>query len=253
MGDACGVKRGCKDGWHAFCWCLVRMAHTGTIIFSETAKDQPDLISRLMRGLFVWLCLQVGQSWAMVAQAEITDQVTFKVPPMIIVWGGGNTSISKGLDAEVRVGNQSEIKPLITGTVLPVRPVLTGLSDRSELDKDQLTWQVSIASNTAFNIDAQWMPFDTSEGQPARITFSWGRVGSAAQSPDSSGSGFAEDIWAVADLNQRQTIFRGDRKSATRAGSIVDQSVELNAVLSGGPKDALRQIAADLEITVYLP
>lgn len=117
-----------------------------------------------------------------------------------------------------------------------------------------------VASNTAFNIDAE---LEASETFPAATRASTSfelsvdrqghgplSFGSHAQLPHSQGAhaGIAADVKTLNDITSRRTIFTGDQRTAARPGSIAEQSVRFTTHLENSAASQ-----ANVLLTVYVP
>ena len=158
------------------------------------------------------------------AQAQISDRVHFKSGPVIMVWDEAGT-LRQGDTVTLDLGGQVETGPFDA-------PVVTGLLQTiSFTPVDGLDETVSIATNTAFRIEAMstaaWQVSVSIEGAGPLAH----RIGPAHNR--------ASDITP----GMPQTVFSLDQRTAARPGAPRDQSITLRIMAEPtgfGSADPLR-------------
>ncbi len=134
-----------------------------------------------------------------------------------------------------------------------------------------------VASNTAFNIDAQalrvvgrddWVLEKIFWDMQVTVAGDDGiAFGAAAQFPHTGGaSGGVSTIASLFDMRTRRTVFTGSRKTAATRGTLTEQSVRFDVLytlgswsgydLSTGPnrlEDGIYQVEAEVVYTVWVP
>ncbi|MEM9669616.1 MAG: hypothetical protein AAF950_11885 [Pseudomonadota bacterium] len=205
------------------------------------------------------------------ANTQIIYHIRFETGPVVIVWG--DTAPGK-LVVPINSSDRGALRHHEIGIQLPLAgpgeldPIETGLSSTRSYPLESAGRYFHVASNAPFYIDAQLISAGALSAQALEATvFRMGvqvsspvgpRFGSSAQYPHSGGqnAGFSEHSFYLSELRAPKTVYRGNRKTAARQGSIADQSVRfvaepvLSGVNSGNP---LSHKAADILFTVYTP
>lgn len=142
------------------------------------------------------------------AQAQISDRVHFKSGPVIMVWDEAGT-LRQGDTVSLDLGGQVEMIPFDA-------PVVTGLLQTvSFTPVDGLDETVSIATNTAFRIEAM-------------STAAWQvSVSIEGAGPLAHRIGPAHDRASDIVPGMSQTVFSLDQRTAARPGAPRDQSITL--------------------------
>ena len=121
-----------------------------------------------------------------------------------------------------------------------------------------------VASNTAFNIDAELagnvtLPTETLEKLSFNMTASLESgplraTGGKAQYPHSGGAkgGINPSINTLGDLRHRTTVFTGNQRTAVRTGTIAEQSI-MFSVTYDSLNTPLPTNSPDIIFTVFVP
>ena len=205
----------------------------------------------------------IGFLSAFSAAADIVDRPSFKVTGVVIVWNGspeGVQSTPQIARAGTAVQTRLDYKPVQTALLTPHPPVNTvPLNAKSANAKS-----FYVASNTAFNIDAELTDahkYSAETLKSASFTLSLQEngtdnlaYGSKAQPPHSGGtmSGFVQKIVNLAEIQTRRTVFQGNQKTARSPGTISEQSVKFSVDYQK-PTGRLTPPLANITFTVYVP
>lgn len=222
------------------------MAEVASIRQAGDHQQRNSLLFRIVRVLYVWMALQLGQSWAMEAQADVTDHVRFVVPPVLVVMTDQEVIRSEGQDAEIVLGHLKPTEIAGNGLLLAPTNSLAGFSTAQQRSID-----IRIASNTGFEIEAQWL--GPRPDDQARIRFDWVSEGAAAQFPTTPASG-----WIGIDaLAQPTRVASSTRKTARLKGSVIEQSIGLRISWSSDDEpetqDPLSQLSLTLKLAERVP
>lgn len=203
------------------------------------------------------------------AAASIVDQPHFRVDGLVIIWAdvNGDASLGNGFIAHAgrEASHIASLPPIYgAGQLVPV-----GWGDPEPANRADPAFAARhffVASNTAFNIDAELSGLQM-EARPhldqVNLDFEMSlsdaqnaAIGRRAQYPHSSGpkGGFDKRIETLSDLLHRATIFRGNRRTAAQRGSIMEQSVRFGVAfdVEDASLDARIQMP-DVVFTVYVP
>ena len=191
----------------------------------------------------VLLSCLLGLAISMGAEAGITDHPRFKVDGIVIVWSSDSDQI-QAQSPKAAIGNAVRLDtvttPVTTGILIPTQNPTVDLIALNERADGETSF--FIASNTAFNIDAEIiasgglrkadlenMSFRMKIDKQGTVPLAFGQK---AQFPHSSGAtgGLAFDITTLADLQDRKTVFTGNQRTARSSGTIVEQSVRFTAL-----------------------
>ena len=192
------------------------------------------------------------------SEASIVDTPKFEIKGLVIVWVG-ETSEIQATAPTAKIGssiNVTSAARVQTASLRPIAPIGEVVLNR--VSSASSTFYV--ASNTAFNIDAE---LEASETFPAATRASTSfelsvdrqghgplSFGSHAQLPHSQGAhaGIAADVKTLNDITSRRTVFTGDQRTAARPGSIAEQSVRFTTHLENSAASQ-----ANILLTVYVP
>lgn len=194
------------------------MAKAAVITSKTQRATQFAWTFRLARVIYIWLTLQLGQSWAMAAHADVTDRVTFKVPPIIMAWSEDGVRLPAASDGSIRIGAAPPANLILTGK-LDAAPSTT-LHPMSVDASTAITYR--IASNTGVSVSARWTG-STAPDAPAGLRFEWIGAGPAAALPEAS---LAREF-TVAELESPTLVASSDKRTAQRVGTPFEQSVGL--------------------------
>lgn len=205
----------------------------------------------------IWIlaCLLVSPA----ARASVSNKPHFKVEGQVIVWGTQGSSSGQ-------IGREVKTMPFPHAQPLSVVPALTGTleplsqPDLFALDHRQRSFYV--ASNTAFAIDAELtghsgMTIDELASTQVDLSVS---LGQSAQYPHAAGprGGIHPDIRTLADLAVRTRVFTGNQRTAARAGTIAQQSVQFDLILTETVRKPSKLAettskASEIVFTVFVP
>ncbi|MEL7128450.1 MAG: hypothetical protein AAGK23_02795 [Pseudomonadota bacterium] len=198
-------------------------------------------------------------SCAGMANADIIDQPRFDVPGLVIVWGaesGTSPQISDRFQAKAGRAVQARADLPVafgSGRLVPISGPLE--KNTAETDAAYAASRFFVASNTAFSIDAELEAADPQPLDRISFDFSVSLSGGRAQYPHSAGpdGGMDKSVKTLGDLEQRTTVFRGNRRTAARRGTIRDQSVRFDAELISRIPHLETSRLPDIIFTVYVP
>lgn len=202
------------------------------------------------------ILLVAGTGLAHVATANVSHTLKFKVDGLVIVWAGETDGIASN-SAPAQAGTSVEISsaaaPVITGALIAEnRPRFIPISTSNATGLS-----FSVASNTAFSIDAELVnadQFSTEELANTAFDLSAQWAGPKAQFPHSTGQdgGFDPTVQTLADITRRTTVFRGDQRTAASPGTITEQSVRFQMRYATGQPSAARPDPVVI-LTVFVP
>lgn len=175
--------------------------------------------------------------------SNILHRIRFEVKPIVLVWRAEAPSeVTPGApnppqSVYLAPTDIASIDLLGSGTLVPADPSL----DPGEISVNTASPYFHVASNTAFQITAR-----IEGGSPAAISAlseahlilsvelssdAGPSFGSSAQWPHSGGpqAGLLTQSIRLSDLTTARTVFRGDRKTAARPGTVASQSVRFSA------------------------
>jgi len=224
----------------------------------------------MLRGLRFFGLFLLSTHIALPANASIVDNPKFKVDGVVIVWHGESGAIA-ATPPTAKIGPAithstaiNSSPAVITGTLLPI----TANTPRAQAfplhAPAQGETSFYVASNTAFNIDAELaghvaLPPETLDTLSFNMTASLQggplpATGHKAQFPHSGGAkgGINPAITTLGDLRQRTTVFAGNQRTAAQPGTIAEQSV-MFSVAYGNPKAPLPNNSPDIIFTVFVP
>lgn len=233
---------------------------------------QPGLAKQGVMGRAVWYgLLIVLLLMASRAEASVIHTPKFKVEGLVIVWQGDADGLAASAPRAVAGKALRHITPLSAAST----PVMTGQlvpvarddADETEFPLSTLSQEKTsfhVASNTAFNIDAELIGADalsleTLKGLAFEMLASLqggplSGTGQKAQYPHSAGArgGFNRDVRSLADLRQRNRVFTGNQRTAAHPGTIAEQSVTFTVTSSILAADT-RSSRPSVVFTVFVP
>jgi len=192
----------------------------------------------------------LGTALAFWAEASIVHSPKFKIDGLVIVWQGEDGAIAS-TPPKANAGRTATLSttfstpspplspgPVVTGTLLPVSHASEDTETHALHAPAQGDTSFYVASNTAFNIDAELSGATTLSAETLEtLSFDMAAsldggalpgTGRKAQYPHSGGSrgGINPNIKTLEDLRQRTTVFTGNQRTAVKPGTIAEQSVK---------------------------
>lgn len=207
-------------------------------------------------------------AFAHLSHASITANPKFKVEGLVIVWGGNSgfgqiqpsAQIGKSVRRKTPLLTPNSPEIVLTGHILtPLQHTKTPLHTL----KDAGT-SFYVASNTAFNIDAQLaetVPFGDNSFADIALTLQIDLqgegplpFGSKAQYPHSAGpeGGLSRTVRTLADLQQNTRVFTGNQRTAAAPGTISEQSVRFK-ITPQSSNTATKEHIKSIVFTVFIP
>lgn len=225
----------------------------------------------MLRGLRLFGMILLSAHLTLSANASIIDNPKFKVDGIVIVWQGESGTIASA-PPTANIGPAISLSPainsgpaaVITGTLLPLTENTPHTQAFPLHAPAQGETSFYVASNTAFNIDAELagkvtLPRQTLETLSFSMTASLeggplSGTGHKAQYPHSGGAkgGINPSIKTLGDLRQRTTVFTGNQRTAAKPGTIAEQSV-MFSVTYDSLNAPLPPNSPDVIFTVFVP
>lgn len=196
---------------------------------------------RVFRILYLWAALQIGQSWAMEARADVSDHVRFNIPPIVLVFTGDDAIQLKGRDASLDLGRAVTPAFAGSGVLVAPDPILTNASWLGATSDRRV--EVRIASNTAIAIEAQWRGSEPPP-QDLQLEFRWTDPGTAATLP----SGLTPQSYRAMDLTTLRRVTTLSEKTASESGTPHAQSVALEITWDGAAEWTAEDLFSNLSL-----